>query len=110
MDQSARSVRDFAREDIVFFSFRGEKGAEVFVSRVVGIPGDRISLTDGRLLRNGEEVDEYYLPQPCKGIYLEETVVPRGHLFVLNDNREQLSDSRSVGPVPWTTVYGRITE
>jgi signal peptidase I len=107
LDQSPASPDDFMHADVVFFSFSTKKDYEVFVSRVIGLPGDRIVMVDGQLKRNGSEVAEIYLPQPFPGIYLDVTV-PRGHLFVLNDNRESLKDSRSLGPVPWTAVYGRM--
>jgi signal peptidase I len=102
------SAGGFSHEDIVFFSFAADKGDEVFVSRVVGLPGERIAIRDGKLVRNGEETDETYLPKLFGGIHISETVVPRGHLFVLNDDREQPGDSRSLGPVPWTAVYGKV--
>jgi signal peptidase I len=107
LDQSFASADEFRHSDVVFFSYRTKDDYEVFVSRVVGLPGDRIILVDGALSRNGSEVTEVYLPQPFSGIYFE-AVVPRGHLFVLNDNRDSLKDSRTFGPVPWTAVYGRM--
>jgi signal peptidase I len=107
LDQSFASVDDFKHADVVFFSFTTKKDYEVYVSRVVGVPGDSISLVDGQLKRNGSEVAEVYLPQPFPGIYIEVTV-PRGHLFVLNDNRDSPKDSRTFGPVPWTAIYGRM--
>lgn len=107
LDQSARSAKDFAYGDAAFFSFTTEKGSEVFVSRVIGVPGDKIALRDGKLFRNAQPVDETYLQEPATGIYLEEISIPRGHLFVLNDDRTSRNDSRTLGPVPWTAVYGR---
>ncbi len=107
LDQSFGSVNDFRHSDVVFYSYNTKSDYEIFVSRVVGLPGDRLVMADGQLRRNGSEVAEIYLPQPFPGIYIEATV-PRGHLFVLNDNRESLKDSRSFGPVPWTAVYGRM--
>lgn len=101
------SADKFSREDIVFFSFKTDKGDETFVSRIVGLPGDRISIDNGRLIRNGELAEESFLPAHPAGIYLEEVTVPRDHLFVLNDDREQATDSRSLGPVPWTAVSGK---
>ncbi len=107
LDQSFRSPGDFRHEDIVFFSFQTQKGEEIFVSRVVGLPGDRVAMRDGGLVRNGESVEETYLAVPFTGIQLEEIAVPRGYFYVLNDVRGQLNDSRSIGPIPWTAVYGR---
>jgi len=107
LDQSFSSAADFSHSDVVFFSYSTAKDYKIFVSRVVGLPGDHIAVADGQLKRNGSEVAEIYLPQPFPGIWLD-VVVPRGHLLVLNDNREALNDSRTLGPVPWTAVYGRM--
>lgn len=107
LDQSISSPSDLRHEDIVFFSFRTLKGSKTFVSRVAGLPGERIAIRDGKLFRNGEAVDEIYLPKLSSGVYLEEITVPRGYLYVLNDNRERINDSRSLGPLPWTAVFGR---
>jgi signal peptidase I len=107
LDQSFSSPGDFRHSDVVFFSYNTGKDYKMFVSRVAGLPGEHITVEDGCLKRNGSEVAEIYLPQPFPGIWLD-VVVPRGYLFVLNDNRESLNDSRTLGPVPWTAVYGRM--
>jgi signal peptidase I len=107
LDQSARSAEEFHHGDIVFFSFRTKKGSEVFVSRVVGTPGDSIAIRDGKLIRNGAMIDETYLASQPKGINLIEITVPRDYLYVLNDDRSIRNDSRTLGPVPWTAVRGR---
>jgi len=105
--QPGGSVSDFMHADIVFFSFIAQKGEEIFVSRVVGLPGDRIAIRNGKLFRNDEEAGETYLPKQFEGFDLEEITVPRGYLYVLNDNRERINDSRLIGPVPTTAVAGR---
>jgi signal peptidase I len=108
--QSSGRAEEFAHADVVFFSFIdpcGPDARKVFASRVVGLPGERVALFEGKLVRNGKEVPEPYLVSPGCG-RLEEIVIPRGHLYVLNDERAPGGDSRSLGPIPATAVLGRV--
>lgn len=84
-----------------------------FIKRVIGVPGDTISLKDGRIHLNGKLLDEEkYLNPSVKtygGSFLKEgdTVdVPRNSFFVLGDNRSYSSDSREWGFVPKKNIIG----
>jgi signal peptidase I len=79
-----------------------------FIKRVVGIPGDRITCREGKLVRNRDPVTEPYLDpgtttEGCKGT----TVVGPGELFVMGDNRGNSQDSRVFGPIKRSDVVGR---
>lgn len=72
------------------------------VKRVVGLAGDEIRIEDGRLLRDGAAVDDWYTPGDGNW------TVPPGAVFVIGDNRGWSSaDSRSLGPIPIGQVAGR---
>ncbi len=77
-----------------------------FIKRVVGVPGDRLSCSGGRLYRNGAAVDEPYLAAgtttDCGPV-----TVPPGKLYVMGDNRNNSQDSRVFGPIDRSTVVGR---
>ena len=80
-----------------------------FAGRVIGRPGDRIRMEQGKLFRNGAPVGEPYLADAQSGKDdLEEFTVPRDHLFILNDNRSATPDSRSLGPLPQACVAGKV--
>ncbi|MFK0238390.1 signal peptidase I [Streptomyces vinaceus] len=90
-------------------------GERDVIKRVIGVSGDTIECcnADGRLMVNGEPVDEPYVKtgtQPSEIPF--EIKVPEGRLFVMGDNRLQSSDSRAHltqenGTVAEETVVGR---
>ena len=79
-----------------------------FVKRIVGLPGDRIAVRDGHVIRNGRKVDEPFA-QSCSepGCYLDAIVIPKGHYFLMGDNRGDSDDSRYWGPVPRDWIIGK---
>ncbi|UTX35565.1 signal peptidase I [Micrococcus luteus] len=96
---------------------------DVFVKRVLALPGDRLECCapDGRLLRNGEPLDEPYLGRPvtadepaAAGTWSFE--VPDGRMVVLGDHRDASRDSRALlgapggGLIPLERVEGRAAE
>ena len=94
------------RGDIVVFrSVEGEN--EDLVKRVVGLPGDEVTVQDGVLSVNGELQEESYLNKklPDSGSY-GPTKVPEGEVFVMGDNRGNSRDSRFFGPVPMGNIEG----
>lgn len=77
-----------------------------YVKRVIGLPGDRISVHDGKVFRNGQPLEEPYLAEKPSYI-LEELTVPPGSLFVLGDNRNKSNDSHAWGFAQLSKVKGR---
>jgi signal peptidase I len=125
--------REVERGDIVVFTYP-EDIRETYVKRVIGLPGDRIHMVDGQVIRNGRRLVEPYtqhiatypdryrddFPQPPGAFTLPrgrdmlehhvsngELLVPPGTLFVLGDNRENSEDSRYWGLVPRSYVLGK---
>lgn len=89
-----------------------------FVKRVVGVGDDRVSCcdADGRLLVNGEPVDEqaYLFPGDAPSEDAFDVLVPQGMLWVMGDHRSASADSRAHlgspggGMVPESRVVGRV--
>lgn len=89
-------------------------GAELLIKRVVGLPGDRLSLRGGHVVRNGRPEPDGYIT-PCRPASLpdcnfpQSIVVPAGEYFVLGDNRAASDDSRFWGPIERSWISGVVT-
>jgi signal peptidase I len=90
---------------IVFRSVEG--GGEDLIKRVVGIPGDEISVKNGTLFVNDEPQKEPYVNKsfPDRS-FAAPREVPPNHVFVMGDNRANSRDSRFFGPVPEKKIEG----
>ncbi|HEV2883630.1 MAG TPA: signal peptidase I [Pyrinomonadaceae bacterium] len=96
------------RGDIVVFWFPDDP-TKSYIKRVVGLPRDTIEMREGTVRVNGMQLDESYLdprfnvsPKSQSPIY-----VRPNYYFVMGDNRDNSSDSRSWGLVPKKYVYGK---
>lgn len=87
----------------------------VLIKRVIGVGGDSLVVKNGKVFRNGQELDEPYVNKACqrgttnKNESTKPTTyrVPKGTLFVMGDNRCDSEDSRFLGAVPSDKVIGR---
>jgi signal peptidase I len=95
------------RGDIVVFDSVDEGEDQTLIKRVVGLEGDEIQVQGGVLYVNGEPQKEPYLNEdlPFVGFY-GPTVVPKGNIFVMGDNRANSADSRVFGPLPLENLRG----
>jgi signal peptidase I len=87
-----------------------EKSDTNFIKRVVGVPGDEITVQRGRVFIDGEAQDESFarLSADCATCNLEKPMtVPADHYFMMGDNRGESADSREWGPVPKKWIIGR---
>jgi signal peptidase I len=92
------------RGDIIVFHFPRDPKEE-YIKRVIGLPGDEVEIKNGVVFVNGQKLNESYLK--VKTDNMGTWRVPAGQLFVLGDNRNNSSDSRSWGTVPIDYVVGK---
>ena len=80
-------------------TFRSEELGKLLVKRVIGLPGDTVSIKNGYVYINGEKLEESYLPR--QGVTAagnqEEYVVPEGCLFFFGRQPHQLTGRTPVG-------------
>jgi signal peptidase I len=94
------------RGDIVVFPSPVNPEKDM-VKRVIAVEGDTIELKDKQVLVNEKPLEEPYVQHTrpndrLVGDTLEARVVPRGHVFVLGDNRDESGDSRD-----WVDATGK---
>lgn len=95
------------RGDVVVMRPPGRR--HLVVKRVVGLPGDLVSIEDGVLHVDRRSVSEPFLrTDTVDGVYFGPTVVPERAVFVLGDNRAASLDSRDFGAVGWDRVVGTV--
>ncbi|MBA3509460.1 MAG: signal peptidase I [Thermoleophilaceae bacterium] len=84
----------------------------LFLKRIVAAPGDRISIRDGHVIRNGALVAEDYIRPSGSGgqgcDFPRTFTVAAGRYYMLGDNRGESDDSRYWGPVAATSIVGRV--
>jgi len=112
------------RGDIVVFSRPPAEncgGAEVndLVKRVVGLPGETISLAQGHVDIDGKALPETWLPSSVQGTteagpagtpynLTKPYVIPANHYFMMGDNRTESCDSRYWGPISRSLIVGKV--
>lgn len=103
------------RDDIIVFhsSLVDDAGKEkLLIKRIIGIPGDVLTITDGDVYRNGSRIQEPYIMGGVDGETsgaLYNYIVPENFVFVMGDNREVSLDSRAqeLGPVRISDIIGK---
>ncbi|GAC1513486.1 MAG: hypothetical protein NVS1B3_17960 [Candidatus Dormibacteraceae bacterium] len=123
------------RGDLIVFHYPVDPTLHL-VKRVVGLPGDRLHLKDGRVVVNGQPLAEpYTIFRPAAAdtfrdnfphftaadpgvdsrwwlemrtlVHEGDLTIPAGHFFVLGDNRNDSEDSRYWGLVPASAIVGK---
>lgn len=104
----SRTDKAYYPDDVVLF----ERENETLISSILASPGDVVSIDElGRLYVNGAQVSDRAVynsdegEQP--GISFPVTV-PRNSYFLLNENYEDMNDSRTFGVVPKVNIKGKV--
>jgi signal peptidase I len=109
------------RGDIIVFQTRGIEALEQdkdYIKRLVGLPGEALSILNERLHINGKQVEDSELVKNRRYVFRRFSemrygdpehpiVIPKDCYFVMGDNTENSKDSRYFGFVPKKNVKGR---
>ncbi len=84
------------------------KRRDAFIKRVIGLPGEEVTIRDGQVFINGEALVEDYIQAPPDYLWGPERV-PEDHYLVLGDNRNSSYDSHAWGFLPAENIIGKAT-
>ncbi len=106
--QHAYTTTQPSRGDVVVYADSGAQGQSV--KRVVGLPGEHLTIEAGKVKIDGEPISEPYIQQitHCSSRGTCDIVLDDNEVFVMGDNRSNAADSRSIGPVDIARIRGKI--
>ena len=81
-----------------------------YIKRVIGVAGDHIKIENGKVYRNGQELNETYLSEgtTTEGKTFSDIVVPEGYVFAMGDNRHHSTDCRDFGCIPVEKIESKV--
>ncbi len=104
---SRNITHKYKRGDLIIFQSPIEE--KLYVKRIIGMPGDKVELREGKFYINGTELDEPYY---TTGSFTEskgenQWFLAYDEYFMVGDNRPKSNDSRKFGPVYENNFIGR---
>ncbi len=111
VDKLSYRFSDPSRADIIVFP-RSSPSGSLYVKRIVGLPGETVSISDGIVFINGSPLKENYAKEPVldPGEAREAVILGPDEYFVLGDNRNDSIDSRSseIGKIRRKHITGKV--
>lgn len=97
------------RGDIIVFNPPVQSSDKPYIKRVIGLPGEHVTFNGNNVFIDGVQLNEPYIIEAtgCTGSQICDAVVPEGHVWVLGDNRNNSSDSRTFGVVDVDDIIGK---
>lgn len=93
------------RGDVVVFKYPLDPQRD-FIKRVIAFEGETVEVRNNYVFINGKRLDEPYLPHEIVADF-EPFRVPKNHIFVMGDNRNNSDDSRIWGPLNKKLLVGK---
>lgn len=112
IDRFSTLIKKPSRGDVIVFYPNGNESSHLSVKRVIGLPGETIYISEGRVYINNSLFEEDYsdIKITDSGIASGTIKLKDDEFFVLGDNRNNSEDSRSanLGTVSKDDIYGKI--
>jgi signal peptidase I len=105
VDKVSYAFRQPERGEIVVLQ-NPNPGQPDLIKRIIGLPGETIAASGGRVSVNGQPLIEPYIKQPMASDFPAEQL-QAGQYFVMGDNRNNSEDSRVFGARPVNDIVGR---
>lgn len=109
VDKFSYIASDPKRGDIIVLLFpKGDPNGpeEDYIKRIIGLPGDTVECQPGQIFVNGQLIEEPYINDPNRSPCAPMTLGPDQY-FVMGDNRNASSDSRSWGALDRRYIIGK---
>ena len=105
----AKTQTKLARGDILVFKYPKDP-SKGYIKRLIGLPGDKVEIQAGEVWVNGGRLSEPYVDSKMNLSQMSQSavVVPTRSYYVLGDNRDNSSDSRSWGFVPEELLIAKV--
>lgn len=101
------AINDSMNDFITMFKVKNAR-QNMWVKRVIGLPNDKIRISNGNVYVNDVVLVEPYIKNATQSDSTDEFIVPAGTVYIMGDNRENSYDSRKIGPVPIDHVLGVV--
>ena len=107
VDSEAYTLEEPERGDVVILKHGPDQPLRN-AKRIIGLPGETVTISGGLVYVDGGRLDEPYLPPGTRtASSISEYAVPESHYFVLGDNRGVSADSRHWGFIPLGWISGK---
>ncbi len=102
-------LHEVNRGDLIVFESPPNEGSghKDLIKRVIALPGETVESRDGRIVVDGQELDEPYLEPHIQTGAIDKVTIPPDHYWVMGDNRANSRDSRYFGAISESLIIGR---
>jgi signal peptidase I len=113
LNRFAYVINEPRQDDVV--ALKDPRDNTLVVKRIVAMPGQSVYLKAGRVYVNGRLLNEPYLPARTPTYAYEKNenefiCIGNNEFFVMGDNRNNSTDSRTFGAVPLQNILGKVVE
>lgn len=106
IDEISYRFNDKQRGEVIIFK-NPKNTKNYFIKRIIGLPGETVSIENGRILVDGKLIEEPYITNFSSDKH-DPVVLKENEYFVMGDNRNNSLDSRQLGPIHKDYIIGRV--